>query len=258
MDLNLKDKRVLVTASSEGLGFATAQEFINEGARVIICGRDKDKLEQALSQLNGEAYAVQCDITQPDELDTLYNYVNQYLGGLDILVTNVGGPPAGQFSDVSLDDWQDAVNRILMSAVRLIQLFLPLLKSGQSPSILSIASVSAKEPVNNLVLSNVIRPTLLGLTNHLSRELGEFSIRINCILPGPTDTARIKALVSYRADQANVSEAEIYQQFAEDIPLQRIGLSEEFAKAAVFISSPAASFINGVAIPVDGGLLQSI
>jgi 3-oxoacyl-[acyl-carrier protein] reductase len=175
---------------------------------------------------------------------------------LDILVTNAGGPPAGTFDDIDLTAWEASVNLNLLSAVRLIKYALPHLRQSAAPAILTVTSSSTKQPAENLILSNSIRLAVIGLTKTLSRELGSDRIRVNSILPGWTYTERVEELIAARtAKSGKTKEAEIANVTAT-VPLGRMGTPEEFANVAVFLCSPAASFVNGVMLQVDGGLCQ--
>ncbi|HLO87803.1 MAG TPA: SDR family oxidoreductase [Nostocaceae cyanobacterium] len=259
MDLQLKNKIVLVTAASKGLGKATALQFAREGAKVVICARSElvETAATEISQATGtEVLAIRADVSQPQDIERLINSTIEKFGGLDILVTNTGGPPPATFDELDITAWETAVNQILFSAVRLIKLALPHLRKSPTPAILTITSSSVKQPVQNLILSNSIRLAVIGLTKTLSRELGGDRIRINSILPGWTYTERVEELITARsAKTGNTLEEEITQ-ISASIPLGRIGKPEEFANVAVFLSSPAASFVNGAMLQVDGGNYQ--
>ncbi|MFN6568989.1 SDR family oxidoreductase [Dendronalium sp. ChiSLP03b] len=259
MDLQLTGKVVLVTAASKGLGKATARQFAREGAKVAICARS-EIVEKAAAEIESETgtevLAVRADVTQQADIEKVINATVEKFGGLDILVTNAGGPPAGTFDDTDLAAWEAAVNLNLLSAVRLIQYALPHLRQSTAPAILTITSTSTKQPVKNLVLSNSIRLAVIGLTKTLSQELGSDRIRVNSILPGWTYTERVEELIAARtAKSGQTKEIEIANINAA-VPLGRMGTPEEFANVAVFLCSPAASFVNGVMLQVDGGLNQ--
>ncbi len=261
MDLGLTGAKVLVTAASQGLGAATARQFSREGCRVVISSRNKDKLAQTAqaiqSETGGEVHAIAADVTQPPAVESLIQDTVAQLGGLDILVTNAGGPPSGNFESFTLQTWEEATRLTLLSAVHLIECALPHLRQSPRAAILAVVSVAAKEPVPNLTLSNSLRPAVVGLIKTLSRELGPAGIRANSILPGITDTERIDYLMQARAQANKTTIDEEKRKTAADIPLQRIGRPEEFANAAVFLCSPAAGFISGVALAVDGGAIHA-
>ncbi|WP_427157636.1 SDR family oxidoreductase [Aliinostoc sp. HNIBRCY26] len=257
MDLRLSGKVVLVTAASKGLGKATAWQFACEGAKVVICARSElinQVAQEIASATNAEVLGLRADVTQQSDIDRVINATVEKFGGLDILVTNAGGPPAGTFADTDLGMWEAAVNLMLLSAVRLIKCALPYLKQSANPAILTITSTSTKQPVQNLVLSNSVRLGVIGLTKTLSQELGSDRIRVNSILPGWTYTERVDELINARMAKTGQTKAAEIAQINANIPLRRMGTPEEFANVAVFLCSPAASFVNGVMLQVDGGL----
>ncbi|MEC4811737.1 MAG: SDR family oxidoreductase [Scytonema sp. PMC 1069.18] len=261
MDLQLSGKIALVTAASKGLGKATARQFAREGAKVAICARSElvEKTAADIENETGaEVLAIRADVTQQKDVEHLMNATVQKFGGLDILVTNTGGPSAGNFDDVNLTDWEDSVHLILLSAVRLIKLALPHLRKSFSPAILTITSSTTKQPAPNLILSNCVRMSVIGLTKSLSREFGEDAIRVNSILPGWTYTERVEELIASRTVKNGKTPAEEIANINSVVPLGRMGKPEEFANVAVFLCSPAASFVNGVMLQVDGGLCQGV
>lgn len=257
MDLQLKNARVLITAASSGLGAATARQFSLEGAQIVINSRNLEALQTTAQQINQETgqpvYTHAADVSQVDAVKKLVDNAVSMLGGLDILVTNAGGPPAGTFETFDHDDWQDATTLTLLSTVNLIREALPHLKQSERASVLAIVSLAAKQPVENLTLSNTLRPAVVGLTKTLSLELGEAGIRFNSILPGVTQTQRIEHLMAARAERNQTDIASERAKAAASIPLKRIGTAEEFGNVAVFLCSPAAGFVNGIAMLVDGG-----
>lgn len=257
MDLGLRGAKVLVTAASAGLGAATARQFSLEGAQVVINSRSLDKLQataRAINEESGNAVFTHAgDVSDPEQAEKLIRNSVSILGGLDILITNAGGPPAGTFETFDYEDWRKATDLTLLSTVNLIKYALPHLKESQRASVLAVVSIAAKQPVENLTLSNTIRPAVVGLTKTLSLELGDQGIRFNSILPGVTETDRIDKLMAARAEK-NDSEPETERaKAAQSIPIKRLGKAEEFANVAVFLSSPAAGFVNGTAMLVDGG-----
>ncbi|MDZ7962993.1 MAG: SDR family oxidoreductase [Aulosira sp. DedQUE10] len=261
MDLQLNSKVALVTAASKGLGKATAKQFAREGAKVVICARSElvDKAAAEIESETGkEVLAVRADVSQQADIERVINATVQKFGGLDILVTNAGGPPAGTFDDIDIATWEATINLTLLSAVHLVKYALPYLRQSSAGAILTITSTSTKQPVQNLVLSNSIRLAVIGLTKTLSQELGSDRIRVNSILPGWTYTERVEELVNARiAKSGKTKEAEITA-INTNIPLGRMGTPEEFANVAVFLCSPAASFVNGVMLQVDGGINPGI
>jgi 3-oxoacyl-[acyl-carrier protein] reductase len=257
MDLQLKDKRALVTGSSRGLGYATALALAREGCRVAVNGRDETKVSSAAKGIANETgvqvIGLTGDVSNPQVPGWLVGEAANAFGGLDILVTNAGGPPAGAFESLDEAAWQKAIDLSLMSHVRLIQAALPYLRLSKAASVLTITSYSVKQPIPNLVLSNSIRAATVGLTKSLALELGSAGIRFNSILPSWTETERVNELMKSRAAQNRTTpEQEIARQAQESV-LGRMARPEEFANAAVFLVSPAASYLTGVMLTVDGG-----
>lgn len=261
MDLQLKDKRAFIAGSSRGLGFATAVTLAREGCRVAINSRDEEKVKAAAEKITSEtgtqSYGVAGDVSDGSTAETLIKSAVESLGGLDILITNAGGPPAGSFETFDEETWQKAVDSSFMSHVRLIRAALPHLRKSDSPSVLTFTSYTVKQPIPNLVLSNSIRAATVGLTKSLAMELGKENIRFNSILPAWTQTERVTELMAFRAKNNNTTIEEEIANLTAEIPLGRIGQPQEFANAAVFLVSPAASFIHGVALAVDGGIIKS-
>lgn len=261
MNLQLKDKRALVIGASRGLAFAVALTLAREGCMVVVNSRDGDKIKAAAEKIAAEtgvrAVGLARDVSEVSTADDLVKSAVESLGGLDILITNAGGPPSGSFELFDDATWQKAVDTSLMSHVRLIRAALPHLRKSPSPSVLTMTSYTVKQPVPNLVLSNSVRAATVGLTKSLAMELGKENIRFNSIMPGWTQTERVIELMAFRAKNNNTTiEEETAHQTAE-IPLGRMGQPQEFANAAVFLVSPAASFIHGVALPVDGGIIKA-
>jgi 3-oxoacyl-[acyl-carrier protein] reductase len=260
MDLGLKDKTALVTGASRGLGFAVALGLAQEGCRVVINSRSQERADAAAQHINtfgrGQAFGLAGDVSTQAEPAALVEASARLLGGLDILVCNAGGPPPGKFEAFDEAAWQKTIDGSFMSHVRLIKAALPRLRLSKAASVLTVTSYSVKQPIPNLVLSNSIRLATVGLTKSLALELGREAIRFNSILPAWTETERVTELMSFRAQQNGTTvEAEIARQSA-DSPLGRMGTPTEFANAAVFLVSPAASYITGVMLTVDGGMYK--
>lgn len=259
MDLGLKGLRVLVTAASRGLGAATAARFSAEGAAVAICSREQAHVEATAARIQAETgnpvTPLVADVSTAVGAEYVVKAAAEALGGLDVLVTNAGGPPAGAFESLSRQTWQQAVDLSLLSVVTLIHTALPYLYESEHAAVLTITSYSAKQPIPNLVLSNALRAGVIGLTKTLANEAGPQGVRVNSIMPGWTLTERVTELMTARAAQKGTSvEQEIAAQVAT-LPLQRMAQPEEFANAAVFLCSPAASYIHGAMVPVDGGAI---
>jgi 3-oxoacyl-[acyl-carrier protein] reductase len=257
MDLGLKDLKALVTGASRGLGYAVALGLAHEGCSVAVNSRDEARLKAAaerLAKATGSKVAVAAgDVTLAGVADKVVAEAVAALGGLDLLVTNAGGPPAGPFDSFDEAAWQKAVDTSFLNHVRLIRAALPHLRRSKAASVLTMTSYTVKQPLPNLILSNSIRLATIGLTKTLALELGGDGIRFNSILPATIDTDRVRELAQFRANKNGTSlEAEQKADAAKSV-FGRIGKPEEFANAAVFLLSPAASYLTGVMLTVDGG-----
>ncbi len=262
MDLGLRGKRAFVAGSSRGLGFAIAQILMQEGCQVAINGRDEARLreaESALRRLGGASArvtAISGDVALPDVPARLLPRAAEALGGLDLLVTNTGGPPAGAFADLTEQAWREATEALLLAHVRLVRAALPFLLSSPAASVLAVTSYSVKQPIPHLVLSNSVRSATVTLMKTLALELGPQGIRFNAILPGWTKTERVEALLAARARLNGTTPAREREKIEAQIPLGRMAEPEEFARAAVFLLSPAASYITGASLVVGGGIYK--
>lgn len=261
MDFHLAGKTAVIAASSQGLGYAIAEQLVKEGANVVISGRDEDKLQQKIRELSkcgpGKSVYQRADMTNPEDINQLVTKAVESFGGIQILVNNAGGPPAGLFEDFSDDDWQAAFQLNLLSYIRLIRAALPYLKQ-QGGKILNIASGSVKEPIPGLILSNTFRTGIVGLAKTLAGEFAPYDILINTIAPGRISTDRIKQLDQVRAEREGTDMERIAQEKKAAIPLKRYGTPEEFAKVAVFLLSGANTYMTGSTLFVDGGMIKSI
>ncbi len=256
MDLGLKGKTALLTGASSGLGLATAKTLAAEGVRIAINSRSAEHLAQAraeLDHLGAEILTLPADITDPQAPARLVAETVEAFGGLDLLFTNSGGPPPMTFEEVDDSTWQRAIDLAFLSHVRLIRAALPHLKLSSSPAVLTVTSVSVKQPIPSLVLSNSVRAATVGLTKTLALELGAEGIRFNSILPAGTGTERMEQLLADRAARNGTSLEAERQKQNQVSALGRMGTPQEFANAAVFLLSPAASYITGVMLTVDGG-----
>lgn len=261
MELNLKGKTALVAASSQGLGLAIAEKLAMEGTNVMISGRDESKLALKAAELNklgnGKVSYQRTDLSKSEDIKNLVSVTAETFGGIDILINNAGGPPAGSFEILSDDVWQAAYELNLLSYVRLIREALPYLKK-QRGKILNIASSSIKEPIPGLILSNTFRTGIVGLSKTLSVELAPYNILINTIAPGRIATDRVKHLDQVNADKLGLDRETIEMQVKQGIPLKRYGTPEEFANVAVFLVSDANTYMTGSSFLVDGGMVKSI
>ena len=244
MDFGLKDRRALVTGASRGLGKAVAAALRQEGAAVAICSREAARIEAAARDIG--AVGLAADLAAPGAADDVLRRAAERLGGIDILVVNTGGPPAGTFDAISDTAWRQAFEGLWMSAVQLIRGALPGMRERRWGRILIVTSISSREPLPNLMISNALRPGLHGLVNALSREVAADGITVNALMPGYTLTERIREL--------NVDQAKIGAQ----IPAGRLGRPEEFAALAAFLASEPAGYITGQAVACDGGYLHAI
>jgi 3-oxoacyl-[acyl-carrier protein] reductase len=262
MDLGLDSKIALVAASSRGLGQAVALRLAQEGAHVAICARGQEDLARTADGIRGatgqQVLAIPADIADPEAAPALVEATMDAFGRLDILVTNAGGPPPGQFLDFTPEAWEEATQLTLMSAVRLCYAAAPVMRDQRSGAILAMTSITTKQPLPNLVLSNSVRLAVTGLVKTLADELAPFGIRVNALCPGWTRTARVDQLLEDRARRNGTSVDEEAAKIAADIPLGRIGTPEEFAAAAAFLVSEAASYVNGVSLLVDGGMYRGV
>lgn len=254
MDLGLTDRRFLVTGGSRGLGAAIARALAGEGASVAIAARASDALTASAAAIGGHPIAA--DVSQPDGPAAAIRGAVEVLGGLDGLVVNSGGPTPGTFDEVDDAAWAKAIDGTLMSSIRLIREALPHLREGRDPSILIILSSSVREPIPGLITSNVLRPGLAGLIKTLTSEIAP--IRINGLAPGRFDTDRIRTIDAHRAEATNSTVEEIQQATIARIPLGRYGDPDELGRVGAFLLSPAASYLTGVTLPVDGGMICSL
>lgn len=257
MDLQIEGNAALLTASSSGLGRAAARTLAREGANVVINGRDEQRLGSTVADLRAEAagdvIGVVGDITDPEDVDRLVDRTVEEYGGIDHLVTSAGGPPAAPFLETADEDWYGAYELLVMSVVRLVREAAPHLRADGGGTIVTITSRSVKEAIENLVLSNAVRMSVIGLEKTLSQELAP-DVRANAVLPGTHETDRVRELVEAAVERGEYDtyEAALADRQAE-IPLQRLGEPIELGRTVAFLCSPVSSYITGAAVPVDGG-----
>jgi 3-oxoacyl-[acyl-carrier protein] reductase len=258
MDLGLRGKVALVTAASKGMGRACAFGLAAEGARVAMCARNEGDLkttaEDVRTKTKADVLAVRADVTKAEEVKSLVAQVKQAFGDPDILIANCGGPPRGFFEDFGDDAWHGAVEVSLMSTVRLIREVLPGMRAKRWGRILTIQSVSVKQPLPDLLLSNAVRPGVAGMMKSLALQLGKDNILVNTLCPGKILTDRLLGGLK----QSGLSREEYLARQGADVPLGRVGTPEEFASVAVFLASERASYVTGVAVQIDGGLVRGL
>ncbi|HEY3064655.1 MAG TPA: SDR family oxidoreductase [Methylomirabilota bacterium] len=258
MDLGLRGKTALVTAASKGMGKACALGFAGEGARVAMCARTENDLRAAAdevrSKTGAEVLAVPADVTRAADVERLVRRANEQFGGVDILVANAGGPPRGRFDELTDEQWTAAFELSLLSVVRLVRAVLPTMRQRRWGRILTIQSTSVKQPIDSLLLSNGVRPGVAGLMKTLASEVGKDNILVNTVCPGRILTDRFLG----GAKGSGLSPEQYVARHSGDIPLGRVGTPEEFANVVLFLASERASYVTGVTIQVDGGVVRGL
>ena len=246
MDLGIKGKRAAVAAGSAGLGLGTARALVEAGVQVAICGRDPERLAAAAESLGQAAHPLVADVSTVEGATGFVEAAVESLGGLDILVTNAGGPPLGKFADLDDAQWHLSFQELFMSVVQATRAVRPLMAEQRWGRIVMVTSIAGKEPAMNLTLSNALRAGVHGLMNTLSKELGPDGITVNAVLPTYTETDRLK---QFRGS---------FETMAKQIPVGRLGQPEEMAKLVAYLCSDSAGFISGQAIGFDGGSMHSV
>ena len=258
MDLGLTGKVALVTAASKGMGKACAMGLAAEGARIVMCARTESELKAAAEEIRAktkaEVEAMPADVTKKEDVAALVDRALTRFGGVDILVANAGGPPRGYFEDMTDEQWQGAFDVSLLSVVRLVRGVLPSMKARGWGRILTIQSVSVKQPIPELLLSNAVRPGVAGMMKTLAGQLGKDGITVNTVCPGKIMTDRFLS----GQKLSGLPREEYLTRAVEDVPLRRIGTPEEFANVVVFLASERASYVTGLAIQVDGGVVRGL
>lgn len=258
MDLGLKNKIVIVSGASQGLGFASALSFAREGAKVAMCSRKKDRIELAADKIKAEVpgadvLALTADMTAALSIQQFVYQVIEKWGSIHVCITNTGGPPSIQFMEATDEIWQQSFNLTLMSAVRLSRAVIPAMQQQHWGRIIHICSASVKNPIPNLLMSNAIRSAVVAMSKTQSNELASDNILVNCLLPGWTDTERVTEIMGAKAKYQQISVEEAYTLRKNMIPLKRMGTPAEIADSVVFLASERASFITGTILTVDGG-----
>jgi 3-oxoacyl-[acyl-carrier protein] reductase len=261
MQTGLTGKVALVCAASRGLGKAAARGLAAEGARVAMCARHMPTLQAAAAEIQAETgaevLAIAADLSRRSDIARLVDQTVQYFGGLDILVTNSGGPKAGLFSATTESDWRDAIDLVLLSTVLLCMEAVPHMRRGGG-RIINVTSISAKQPIAGLMLSNALRPAVTGFSKTLANELARDGILVNCVAPGYTRTDRVIELAEATAAREGVPAEAVEKRTVQNIPLGRMAEPSEFADLVVFLASDRGRYITGTTIPVDGGYLRGL
>ena len=262
MNFGIAGKVAIVAAASRGLGRAIALELAREGATLIICARGREQLERARGEIvtatNADVRAIAADVSTLQGVDAVASEALLHHGRVDILVTNAGGPPAGTFESHAWEGWQRAVDLTLRSVVELTRAVLPGMKERRWGRIINVNSIAAKQPVDNLMLSNSVRAAVTGFARSLANEVAVHGITVNSILPGYTRTERVEELAQSTAAKEGITPADVLARFEREIPMRRLGEPNELAALAAFLASDRASYITGQSIAVDGGWIKAL
>ncbi len=260
MNLGIKGRVAMVAAASKGLGRATAESLAREGVRVSICSRSSETLDEvrrSIEEAGGEAIAVRCDVSVLEDLERWVAETRAQLGGIDILVTNTGGPPAATFMKLTEEQWTSGIDSTLLNVVRLSRLVIPDMQSRQWGRIVHITSLVAKNPMELLTISSTLRAGISGLTKTLADQVAKDGILVNAVLPGHFLTDRQHHLAQIRATDQGITPEEYLEKSAQSIPMGRMGRAEELADVVTFLCSERASYVTGSSIQVDGGIIRS-
>ena len=261
MNLQLKNKIAVVCGSTQGIGKATAQELSKLGATIILVARNEDKLKATILDLdnsNGQTHSyIVADFSRPADLEKI---MSKWIltNKAHILVNNTGGPKGGPIRDAATSEFLEAFNQHLICNHIMVQALYPLMKEEGYGRIINVISTSVKQPLNNLGVSNTIRGAVASWSKTLANELGQFNITVNNVLPGATNTDRLQTLAQIKSNQINGTVESVFSEMAAESPMNRIAEPEEIANAIAFLASPAASYINGINVPVDGGRTKSL
>jgi 3-oxoacyl-[acyl-carrier protein] reductase len=262
MDLGLSGKVALVSAGSKGLGRAIAEEFAAEGMSVVICARDDSVLQKTAGEIRSSTgagiLAIAGDVSKPEDVERITNAAFERFGAVDVLVTNAGGPPSGNFESLTSEMWQDAVDLTLMSAINLTSRILPRMIERKWGRVINVTSITVKQPVDGLMLSNSLRAAVTGFARTLANEVATHGITVNNILPGYTRTARIEQLAEAVSKREGISVDAAAGKWTDEIPMGRLGEPREFAAVAAFLASERASYVTGTSIQVDGGWVKGL
>ena len=257
METGLRGKTVLITGASQGMGRATAEAFAAEGARLAMCARNQKTLEAAQAEISSrhktEVMVEALDVTDADKLRRFVAAAAEHFGGIDVAVANAGGPPAKNFLSLTPDDWRKAVDVNFLSVVTLAREVIPHMQRKRWGRFITITSTSVRQPIPDLLLSNSVRPAVVGLIKSLAIEFGKDGLTFNNIAPGYTATERLSELSKVRALAAGTSEEQIRERWAQEIPLRRLGEPQEIADAIIWLASDRAAYVTGQTLVVDGG-----
>ncbi len=262
MDLGIKDKIALISASSKGLGKEVALVLAMEGAKVTICSRNEDQLKITAEEISDIAHQKidyhPCDLLIKEDRENLAQDIVQKHMSIDILVNNSGGPPGGIFTDFHEEDWINAFRLNFISTQSLIELSIPHMIKNRWGRIVNITSIAVKQPVEGLILSNGVRSAVIGMAKTLANELGQYQITVNNVCPGFTLTDRVKQLAQLNAKKRNTTPENVFKEWEMSIPMKRLGEPREFANLVAFLCSEGASYITGTSIQCDGGACKSL
>jgi 3-oxoacyl-[acyl-carrier protein] reductase len=262
VDLGIAGKAAFVAAASKGLGRAIAEELAAEGVDLFLCARGDEALQRTCEDIRSTAKSrvigMAADVSRPQDVKRVAAEAIREFGQIDILVTNAGGPPSGRFEALTPENWRDAVDLTLMSAVNLAREFLPGMKERRWGRIINVTSIAVKQPVDGLMLSNSLRSAVTGFAKTLSNEVADYGVTVNNILPGYTRTERVAQLSAAVAERDAISESEAVAKWEAEIPMRRLGEPREFGAVAAFLASDRASYVTGVSIPVDGGWIKAL
>jgi 3-oxoacyl-[acyl-carrier protein] reductase len=262
LDLGLKNRVAIVTGSSRGIGKAIAYGLAEEGANITICARNEDKLREVAEEIESstgtKVLPVQVDLNNKENIESLVEMTVKRFGRLDILVNNTGGPPSLLFQETSEEDWRKTIDSLLISVVNCCREVIPHMKQHKWGRIINMTSFAAKQPAERLILSNSVRAGIFGLTKTLSNELAEFSILVNAVCPGWTNTRRVQELAKTTAEKTQKTPEDVITEWSNSIPLKRLAQPNEIANLVVFLASERASYITGAVIQVDGGFIKSL
>lgn len=262
MDFGIKNKIAFVCASSQGLGKATALSLAKEGVNLAICSRDEKRIIETANEIASvtgvKVYPIAADVSRADDCEKVIEKVLKEYGTIHILVNNAGGPPTGKITSLPDEEWEKGYNLTLMSMIRLTRAVLPMMEKQKWGRIITIVSITAKQPVDELLISSTLRPGILGVSKVLANQYGKFGITVNSICPGYVLTKRQEELSRSRSAEKNMTMEEYLAESAKNIPIGRLGKPEEIGDVIAFLASERASYINGANLLVDGGQAKGI